>query len=124
MISEFLDEQILNHDQRYREEFRRPLSATNKRHDLIAITLNDPREKHLPQSGLLHLHDAENKKRKLIDASHQPTRQRYTASYENRSKLRQQLFRSVGMDYIDVSTDVPYADAFIKFFLKRKRRAH
>lgn len=103
---------------------KRPLAVANKRHDVIAVTLNDPREMRMPDCGLITLEDAETGQTAVVDSSDAALRRRYEQNNRERLKRRERLFRSVGMDYIDISTDVPYADAIVKFFLKRRRRRY
>lgn len=104
------------------DELKKSLAIANKRHDVIAITLNDPREKELPDCGLIALEDAETGDEVLIDSSDINVRKEYKKNNLERLKVREQLFRSVGVDYIDIATDVPYTDAIVKFFLKRRKR--
>jgi len=101
---------------------KKSLAIANKRHDVIAITLNDPRETELPDCGLIALEDAETGEEILVDSSDAALRKQYHQNNAERLKRREQLFRSVATDYIDISTDVPYTDAIVKFFLKRRRR--
>ncbi len=104
------------------ETLKKSLAIANKRHDVIAITLNDPREMQLADCGIISLEDAETGKTVFIDSSDVALRRQYHQNNEDRLKQRERLFRSVGTDYIDIATDVPYTDAIVKFFLKRRRR--
>ena len=97
------------------------LSTMNKRHDMIAVTLNDPRENELPNCGLLMLEDAETGEEVMVDSSSDEIREKYHEHSQNRLKARQQLFRSASLDQIDISTNVPYTQELVKFFLKRKK---
>lgn len=101
---------------------KKVLSITNKRHDLIGITLNDPKELVLPKSGMLVLEDAETGGLVYVDTASEEVRRSYEESNVRRIREREQLFRGVGMDYIDISTESSYADEIVKFFLKRRRR--
>ena len=98
------------------------LAVANKRHDLIAVVLNDPKEMELPNCGLIYLEDAEKAKTVLVDTSNTGIRRQYREKNLERLQRRQQIFRSTGVDYIDISTDSSYADALVKFFLKRRHR--
>lgn len=104
------------------DALKKSLAIANKRHDMIAITLNDPREMELPDCGLIALEDAETGKMVLVDSTDAVLRKQYHQNNMERLKRREKLFRSVSTDHIDISTDVPYTDAIIKFFLKRRRR--
>ncbi len=97
------------------------LAIANKRHDVVAITLNDPREIELPDCGLLQLEDAETGSLVLIDSSSPQVREQFRLKAFQRLKKREALFRSARVDHIHVSTDVPYAQALVKFFIARRR---
>lgn len=101
---------------------KKALAIANRRHDLIAVTLNDIRERELPDCGLVLLEDAETGKATLVDTSSAKVREDYRRAGEVRLKARQRMFDSVGMDHIDIATHESYSDAIVKFFLKRRRR--
>lgn len=101
---------------------KKSLSITNRHHDLIAITLNDPREEKLEDCGLISLEEAETGQTLMIDSSNALYRQQYIQLNQERLNARKQLFRGVGMDSIDISTEGSYSDEIIKFFMKRRHR--
>jgi len=98
------------------------LAITQRKHDLIPVTLNDPRERTLPNCGLIGLEDAETGETFVVDSSDAAVRRQYENANRERVSRREKLFRSIGIDVIEVSTEVPYADAIIKFFKKRQKR--
>ena len=104
------------------ESLKKSLAIANKRHDVIAVTLNDPREAELPECGLIALEDAETGKTLFVDSTDAGLREQYAQNNRNRLRAREKLFQSIGMDYIDISTDTPYTDAIVKFFLKRRKK--
>ncbi len=104
------------------ETWQKALRLANKRHDLVAVTLNDPREKGLPPCGLIELRDAETERMILVDSSDPGVRRRYEEEARRRIVQRETLFGIVGMDHIDVSTDLSYAKEMVKFFTRRKKR--
>src|SRR6202789_2058116 len=71
VISDFLDS---NGDY---TPMRKSLRIANQHHDLIAITLTDPREIDLPECGLVELFDAETGERMVIDTSNERLRKAY-----------------------------------------------
>ena len=106
----------------FAKDFKKPLSIANKRHDVVAITIADPREAELPNAGIVELVDAETGRAYTIDTSSEKVRARYAKGASAIHKERGEIFGSVGVDHIDISTDKPYIEAFIKFFKMRKRR--
>lgn len=112
------------HDKENSTNFKKAMAIANKHHDVVAITLNDPKEVELPNCGLLRLEDAESGELVLVDSSSPAVREKYHEKALERLKMRDRLFRSIGVDHIDVSTDLPYSDALIRFFVKRRKRVH
>ena len=106
----------------FTKDYKKALAIANKKHDVVAVTITDPCELALPNVGLLELQDAETGSPFLVDTSNDSLREKYsvksTAMIEERSKV----FRSVNMDHIDVRTDKPYIEEFIKFFKTRRKR--
>ena len=106
----------------FAKDFKKPLSIANKRHDVVAITIADPREAELPNAGIVELVDAETGRSFTIDTSSEKVRARYVKKASEMKSERAEIFGSVGVDHIDISTDKSYIEAFIKFFKMRKRR--
>lgn len=106
----------------YSSNFKNPLSIANKRHDIVAITINDPLEMNIPNMGMVNLWDAETGKSYLLDTSDSELRKEYDINSHNLIEERKKLFRSINVDHIDIATDVPYLQTLIKFFGMRKRR--
>ena len=106
----------------FAKDYKKALSIANKRHDAVAITITDPRETNLPNVGLLELQDAETGSTFLVDTSNAAVRERYSAMSRAMIEERVKVFSSVSMDHMDIRTDKPYIEEFIKFFKKRKKR--
>ena len=106
----------------YDSGFKKPLSISNKRHDVIAITITDPREIDLPNVGIVKLDDAESGESYLIDTSDASLRETFRKNSASKLKAREKLFNSIGVDHIDIRTDVPYAKSLYTFFRMRERR--
>ena len=107
----------------FAKDYKKALSIANKRHDVVAITITDPREIDLPNVGLLELQDSEDPRSTfLVDTSNDAIRERYSAKSRAMIEERSKIFSAVSMDHIDIRTDKPYIEEFIKFFKKRKKR--
>src|SRR5262249_30081043 len=102
--------------------FEQPLRVAARKHDLIAITVVDPREEDLPPVGLLDLEDAETGERVLVDASDRRTRDHFRRWAAERRAARETLLRSVGVDALELRTDRPYDVPLYRFFHRRARR--
>lgn len=103
--------------------FEKQLRVLGKRHDVIAVSITDPREIRMPDVGLVELEDAETGERILLDTGSAALRKRYEQlGSEQQARLRE-LFRSMNIDQIEVSTDRDYVRDLVKFFKARERRA-
>ncbi len=106
----------------YDKDFKKSLSIANKRHDIVALSITDPRELDLPDIGIINLEDAETGKGFLVDTSSSTVRKDYSINSKRIFDERQRLLRSINVDHIDVRTDIPYAHELYKFFRMRERR--
>lgn len=106
----------------YSANFKKVLSVANKRHDVVAITITDPRELELSNVGMIRLVDPETDESFVVDTSDARVRQEYAQDALRRQKERDSLFASVNVDVINVRTDVPYAASLTRFFRQRERR--
>jgi uncharacterized protein (DUF58 family) len=106
------------------EGYEKLLRVTNKKHDVIAITLSDPREVFLPAYGFIDLEDAETGKKISIDCNDKNFIKEYSDLSFRRQTKRNNLFKSMKIDFIDIVTDVPYTKSLISFFKHRAKRFH
>ena len=101
--------------------FEKPLRVSAKRHDLVTISVSDPREEAIPQIGLVELEDAETGETTLFDTRNRKALEMYRRERSaHRAKL-DDLFRSTGVDEIRVSTESGYVAPIVKFFRKREK---
>jgi uncharacterized protein (DUF58 family) len=105
-----------------RAELRRAMRQTNRRHDLIAVQVADPREKELPNVGVLALEDAESGEIIELDTADAAVRRRFNELALDRAKRMVGDFRSEGVDTLELKTDAPYMAALQRFFKTRERR--
>ena len=104
------------------EGYQKRLRIAARRHDLIAVSLKDPRESALPAAGLIELEDAETGERTVVDSSSAGVRRRYEALARERDDNLAASFRSMAIDHIPVVTGEDYVRDLVKFFRLRERR--
>lgn len=104
------------------EGYEKQLSILSKRHDLIAVSITDPREISMPNVGLIQLEDAETGEIITVDTGSAAFRKNYENLGGSRLKSLQKLFRSMDIDHIDIRTDGDYVFDLVKFFRNRERR--
>jgi len=102
--------------------YERPLRRAARRHDLVALVIGDPREESLPDVGLIEIEDAETGEAMVIDTTDPVLQRDYKARAIARRAERKKLFQSMGVDFIELSTDRPYDVPLVRFFEARARR--
>ncbi|OPX28058.1 MAG: hypothetical protein B1H08_06650 [Candidatus Omnitrophica bacterium 4484_171] len=106
----------------YDRGFKKALSIANKRHDITAITITDPKEINLPKAGLISFRDAERGNNFIIDTSNEALRKAFHYNAARIMSERKKIFGSINVNSIDIRTDISYIRALISFFKMRERR--
>lgn len=111
LVSDFLD-----------QGFEKSLKVLSSRHDLVAVSVGDPREKIMPAVGYLELVDAETGKRCVLDTGNRYVRDHFEhLATEDDTRLRR-LLQRLSVDQIEIQTDRSYVEPLIKFFRARERK--
>jgi len=103
-------------------DYERPLRIANKKHDIVAVHIVDPRELELPAIGYIEFEDAETGEQILIDTYDHEVRKLFTKKTTESLLHRDKLFRSMNVDSIAIHTDEPYFEPLIRFFRQRAKR--
>ncbi|MDD3087895.1 MAG: DUF58 domain-containing protein [Candidatus Omnitrophica bacterium] len=106
----------------YAEVVDKPLAIANKRHDLVGITITDPKELDLPDIGLAQFNDPETGGVFNLDTSNSALRQEFRQNALRIIGERKKTFDRIGVDNVDVRCDIPYNRTLFKFFRMRERR--
>jgi uncharacterized protein (DUF58 family) len=101
------------------QNYEAPLRILARRHDFIGLQCWDPRERVLPNVGLLHVKDPESVASRWIDTSDSAMRQGYTQRFDQHQAQTAALFRRAGADFLSVQTTDSYANALLRFFEQR-----
>jgi uncharacterized protein (DUF58 family) len=111
LISDFLDPAC-----------RRALRVAGRRHDVIAVVLEDPREGELPAVGLVELEEAETGRRYVADTGDRRVREAFARHAAAARTERDRMLRAADVDAVVVRTDRPYIEPLLRFFRMRERR--
>jgi uncharacterized protein (DUF58 family) len=103
-------------------DFEKSIKITNKKHDLIAVSVSDPLEDELPNIGIVNLCDAETGEMRMIDTSSRKLRTSYRAHRLGRLAIRREQFRKQQIDAVDVNTSNSYVQPLMAFFKRRGGR--
>ncbi len=104
------------------ENYEKSLQVANRKHDLITISITDPREVELPNVGFIELEDAETGETILVDTSSSSLRNAFYSDAERQREIRERFFKSIGVDNINIFTNRPYVEPITRFFRMRARR--
>jgi uncharacterized protein (DUF58 family) len=103
-------------------DFSRELSVSGRRHDFIALHIQDQREEALPNVGIITLEDAETGEQIEINTGDRSTRARFSAQAETRRVELNRTLRRSNIDAISLRTGENYLPALRSFFKQRERR--
>ena len=103
-------------------DFSRELSVSGRRHDFIALHIQDQREEALPNVGIIMLEDAETGEQIEINTGDRTVRARFSAQAETRRAELNRTLRRSNIDAILLRTGENYLPALRSFFKQRERR--
>lgn len=109
LISDFIDE----HD------FSHALAIANRKHDVVALRVYDPRENVLPPVGMMFLTDAETGEQMWVDTSDKRVGDEYSRYMSVWEKELKNVFKRSGVDVADIRSDEDYVRALISLFKRR-----
>jgi uncharacterized protein (DUF58 family) len=102
--------------------WERPLSLLNRRHDVLAVRLVDPREIQLPDVGPLIMQDAETGEQLYVDTHDRQFRRRFEEAAARREATVNRAFARAGVDAVSLSTDEDLVRAIVRIATLRRRR--
>lgn len=102
--------------------FHRDMRIANQRHDVVAVKVQDPRERELLSVGLVEFEDAETGERLLLNTRDAEVREAFRTRVLKTDEELRKFFKSVNIDGIEVDSDQTYVESLIRFFRNRARR--
>ena len=88
---------------------------------MIGVQVADPRERELPDVGLVTLWDPESGDWRIVNTGDGRVRQQFRDRAESWDRELGRTFSEGGADLLRLETGEPYADALIAFFRRRER---
>lgn len=111
LVSDFIDDDYLD-----------VLSNANRKHDVVAVRVADPRESAIESGGLVTLEDAETGVRRLVDTGSPTFRESVRVDSEDRVESLERALRRVGIDLVTVDASRSVVDPLLRFFRMREKR--
>ena len=99
--------------------FTDSLRIASNKHDVVALRIQDEREKELPAAGMVRLKDAETGEERWVDTSLRSTREAYAAWRSETEKSLMNTFRQCGVDHVDLLTGEDYIRPLVQLFKRR-----
>lgn len=104
------------------KDFDDALKIANRKHDVIALKIDDLMEKEIPNIGLVRIKDAETGISRWIDTSSKSLRYIYKKSKADELEILKNLFIKCGVDSVELETGSDFIQPLKKLFRKREAR--
>ncbi len=104
------------------DDYETTLKLAKQKHDLVAISITDPREETIPDVGLIQLEDAESGETLLVDTSDQEMTEQYAKQFQEKMGKRKNYFHSIGIDTIEIQTNRSLTEPIIRYFKMREKK--
>ena len=102
--------------------YKRAISITNKRHDVIAVDLIDPLEMKMQDVGLVLLEDPETREVVLVDTSSPEWQKAFSQRNGSLESELKRILNQANVDRIQINTSEEYTVPLTSFFKERARR--
>ncbi len=112
VMSDFLD-----------EGFENAFKILRKRHDVLAVSVVDPREMELPPAGLVELEDPETGETLLIDTGDAAFREAFAREAKRQGKATKELFQRMSIDFVRIETHDDFKETVAPLIEHFRRRA-
>lgn len=104
------------------EPFTKSIKLANKKHDLVALRVQDPMESSFPEIGLVPLTDPETGAVFWADTSSESFQDSYKKELKKFDAEMEQIFKSAGVDSALMPTHINYVQPLMKLFKKRETK--
>ena len=115
----FVLSDMLDVDEDGAPRYEEALKVAVNRHDISVIRVYDPRERTIPDVGLVHVKDSETGRGAWINTSSRSTRAAYEQWFRTASERAAKLFNRYQVDSVDTATDQDYVKNLIALFHRR-----
>ena len=112
----FLLSDLMDVDQQGKPNYEETLKVAVNRHDLSVINIYDPRERNLPDIGLVRIKDAETGEQMWVDTSSKAVRNHYATWGREVLRNSTTLFNRFKVDSVSISTDQDYVKGLMALF--------
>jgi uncharacterized protein (DUF58 family) len=115
----FLLSDMLDVDEEGRPRYEDALKVAVNRHDLSVLKVYDPRERTIPDVGVVHVKDSETGDSAWIDTGNRKVRDAYSEWFRTVGENEGKLFNKYRTDNIDIATSDDYVSRLMLFFNRK-----
>jgi uncharacterized protein (DUF58 family) len=101
------------------DDFSDAIKIASRKHDVVALKVNDKAEYELPNIGVAQLRDLETGESTWINTSSSRVRRKYKEAARAKEKEIQTLFRRTKTDFAEIQTDEGYIKPLMNLFKNR-----
>ena len=103
-------------------DFEATLKVARRKHDIIPVVISDPREREMPNVGLVRLQDEETGEVITLDTASPGNRSLFTKLYQQQSTARDGMFRRQRLEPLHLETGRDLVDPLRRYFHQRESR--
>jgi uncharacterized protein (DUF58 family) len=111
ILSDFMD-----------ENYAPAMRTLGKKHDVVAVVVEDQAERELPNIGVVDFHDAETGQVFTVDTSSKLFQRQYAQNLKDKKEARDRELRRAQIDCVEIVSGQNFVDPLIAFFQRRHRR--
>ncbi len=100
-------------------KYEEALKVAVNRHDISVINVYDPRERDIPDVGLLHVKDSETGQDAWVNTSSKSVRQAYKDWFQRLEKASKSLLNKHNVDNVSIAVDADYVKGLMALFQSR-----
>ena len=115
----FLLSDMLDVDAEGNPRYEDSLKVAAGRHDLSVVKVHDPRERSIPNVGLVHVKDSESGRCSWVNTGSRRLRESYSSWFETLDEKERRIFNRYRIDNVDIATDSDYVKGLMALFNHR-----
>ena len=115
----FLLSDMIDVDKNGNPRYEEALKVAVNRHDLSVIEVYDPRERSIPDVGLIHIKDSESGQAGWVNTSDRKMRQAYEEWFRNVEQTASRMFMKYNVDRVSIALDEDYVRGLMSLFKNR-----
>ena len=115
----FLLSDMIDVDKDGSPRYEEALKVAVNRHDLSVIEVYDPRERSIPDVGLVHIKDSETGKAAWVTTSDRKMRRAYEEWFRHMEQTSSRLFMKYNVDKVSIAVDDDYVKGLMTLFKNR-----